>query len=172
MTHFFFVFLYALLPVLTFPIFFPYWRLTFFAPFLILAYYKKTYISCLWLSILCGLIIDLLSAHTPLGIHSINYCLTTWLLYKQKHHFFEDSLTTLPILAFLFSAFSTLLQSPLMDFIGHPSLISWSWFKIDLIKMSLWDAFYAFVCFTIPSLFLPRAPRQRNAFFLHKIERK
>lgn len=165
-------FLYALAPLIIFPVIFPDWHLTFFAPFIVLMFYKKSYVACLWISLFCGVIMDLLSAHTPIGIHAINYCMVSWILYGQKRNFFEDSLSTLPILTALFAACSIILQTALMSFMDNPILISWQWFKEDLIKISLWDAFYAFVWFTVPSLFLPRTAKRRESIFLHKLKEK
>lgn len=164
------IFLYALAPVLLFPILFPNWHLTFFAPFLILAYYRSSLLSCLWLSLLCGTIMDMLSASTYLGVHAMNYCAVTWFLYHQKQNYFEDSLSTLPLLTAFFAILSTLIQAFLMYFMDSPIVLSWQWMWSDLIKMSLWDALFAFIWFTIPLHSLPRAPQRRATFVLNKIK--
>lgn len=165
------LFFYTLAPVLVFPILFPDWHLTFFAPFLILCFYRKTFLSSLWIALLSGLIIDILSAGAPLGIHATNYCLVTWLLYKQRLNYFEDSLSTLPILTGFFAITSTLVQVALMSFMDSSIPLSWQWVKSDLIKMPLWDALYALIWFTIPLHFMPRAQPRRPTSVLHKIKR-
>jgi rod shape-determining protein MreD len=165
------VFFYSLLQVLIFPMLFPSWHLTFFAPFLIFSYYRSSFLSCLWLSLLCGIIIDILSAAPYLGIHAMNYCVVTWILYQQKQNYFEDSLSTLPLLTAFFAVLSTLIQAVLMYLTNSPIDFSWLWVSSDLIKMSLWDALYAFMWFTVPLSLLPRPPQRRDSFLLNKIQR-
>ena len=82
----------ALIAAILFPAIIQWIPLTFFAPFLVIAYYKCGYVKCLWLSLLCGLIIDLLSSHTTTAIHSINYCITTAILYNRTKFFFDDKI--------------------------------------------------------------------------------
>lgn len=80
----------CLLFALGLPVLFPLTRLTFFAPFLIIAYYKASLKKCLWVALLCGVIVDLLSSYTRFGLYSVDYCLTTALLYPQRRNFFAD----------------------------------------------------------------------------------
>ena len=151
-------------PILFLTPWFPQWKLTYFAPFLIICYYKKPLETCLWLSLLCGLIMDLLSSQRHLGIHSLNYCLTTALLYSQKQHFFEDSLSTIPIMTFLFAAVSTIIQIPLYTLFESGISLSSEWWINDLLIMPFVDALYGFVWFTLPAIFLPR--KSRREYFL------
>lgn len=100
----------------------------------------------------------------------MNYCAVTWFLYHQKQNYFEDSLSTLPLLTAFFAILSTLIQAFLMYFMDSPIVLSWQWMWSDLIKMSLWDALFAFIWFTIPLHSLPRAPQRRATFVLNKIK--
>lgn len=127
-------------------------NLLFFAPFFVYLFYKKPLIFCLWTSLLCGVVLDLLSAQQRFGLYAINFCITTALLYQQKRNFFEDSLSTIPILTFLFSVVSTCLQVILLFVFDKGIPLSWEWAGSDLILMPLLDAFYGFALFSLPSV--------------------
>jgi rod shape-determining protein MreD len=160
------VFAVTLFSVLCLPALFPSWRLIFFAPFLVILYYQKSYLSCLWISLSCGLLLDLLSAHERIGLHAVDYCLTTFILYKQRRHFFADSLTTLPIMTYLFSAISTLLQLGLIYIFQYKVQLSWEWVFTDLIYMPAMDALYAFVCFIFPAAIFGKRQRRGKEYFM------
>lgn len=150
---------------LTLMILLPQMPLLYFAPFLVISFYKQTFTTCLWLSLLCGLIVDLFAAQTRLGLYGINYCITTFFLYSQRTHFFEDSLSTVPILTLFFSISSTLIQTALLYAMGQDLLLSWMWVRSDLFLMPLVDAVYAAIAFTLPSLFIPRIKPKRTRHF-------
>ena len=154
------LFLLTLLPALTFPILFPRLHLTFFAPFLVFLYYRTPKISCLWAAFWCGFIMDLLSAQVHMGVHALNYCLTTWILYERRRMFFEDSFISVPIMTALFAMITTIIQMMLMKFFGDAApAVSPSWVFVDVLLMSVVDAIYALVCFSVP-LFIFRKPLQ------------
>src|ERR1700722_1061302 len=105
-----FPFLLALLFAVCGTVFLPRVHLLAFSPFLGLLYNKCSFIKALWISSLCGLVIDLLSSEFRFGIHALNCCLTTLLLYKQKRHFVEDRSLALSLFTVLISIVSTILQ--------------------------------------------------------------
>lgn len=156
------VFLLCLTAVLFLPIFWPAARLTFFAPYLIFSYYQRPFQRSMWISFGCGIIMDLLTPLPRFGLYSLNYCLTTLLLYSKKRHFFEDSLTTLPFMAFFFSFISTLIQVCLLTVFAEGISLSWGWMLTDIAFYPLIDAVYAFVCFTVPFIMF-RSVRRKVA---------
>lgn len=160
-----FAFIFTLLATLLMPAIFPAARLTFFVPFLVILFYQKELSSCLWVALLCGFIIDLLSSHTLIGIHALNFCLTTWILYGQKRHFFADSITTLPMMTFFFSIMSTLIQLPLYYIFEGKMALSWSWALTDLLIMPAADAAFAFAIFILPAFALGKRPRRGSDYF-------
>ncbi|MGM0439626.1 MAG: rod shape-determining protein MreD [Chlamydiota bacterium] len=139
--------------LLSFPIVFPTLKLTFFAPFIVMLYYQQPKQACLWVSFWCGLIIDILSSSSIMGMHVLNYCLTTAILYEKRRAFFEDSIISLPIMTMIFSMLSSILQASLLKFFGASLPLSWHWVFTDLVVMSGVDGLYAFILFTIPTLF-------------------
>ena len=159
-------FIVALLATLFLPVLSTDLRLLFFAPFLVILYYQKSYVTCLWGALFCGLVLDLTSSQMRIGFYAINYCLTTWLLYGQKCHFFSDSLVTLPLMTFLFSLISTLIGFMFMNAFVDRVLVSWEWVLTDLVAMPVLDATYAFIFFVLPLLFLKGWPRGGKDYFL------
>jgi rod shape-determining protein MreD len=143
-------FLLALLFTLLGPIFFPKWHLFYFAPYIVISYYQCSRIAALWRSYMCGLILDLLSSAPFFGFSSLNYCLVSLALYSQKRNFFEDKLSTLPLMTFLFSLLSTLITLILSLFFGHHLRLTWQWPATDLLFMPLADALYASLLFSLP----------------------
>jgi rod shape-determining protein MreD len=133
-------------------VFLPHIRLLAFAPFLGLLYNQTSFVKSLWLASLCGLAIDLLCSEFRLGIHALNYCLTTLLLYKQKRHFFEDKPLALSLFTVPISIVSTLLQVFLISIFDHALPLSGKLLVTDLMIMPLADAIYAFLWFTCPMM--------------------
>lgn len=148
-----------------FPAIIPQLRLTYFAPFLIIACYQKSLKACLWLALGVGVLLDLLSSQTRLGLYAFDYCLTIALLYPQRRNFFADSITTLPIMVFLFAFLSTVIMAILLYSVETRNVFSWPWVFTDLICMPLLDALYAFVLFTLPSTIFGRTPRRGKDYF-------
>lgn len=148
------------------PVLLPQVRLLFLVPFLIIVYYQKSYAKALWLSFLCGLILDLLNSHLLFGFYALNYTLTTGILYGQRRNFFADSLSTMPLMAFFFALTSTLIQLLLIYIFDRELALSWKWALTDLFLMPLADALYAFSCFILPFYLFGKKPRRGNDYFL------
>jgi rod shape-determining protein MreD len=131
-------------------VFLPRIHLFAFSPFLGILYNKCSFTKALWISSLCGLIIDLLSSEFRFGIHALCCCLTTLLLYKQKRHFVEDKALALSLFTVLISIVSTLLQLFLISIFDQALPFSAKLIVTDFMIMPLADAAYAFVWFTCP----------------------
>lgn len=147
--------------LLTIPLFFPFAKLIFYAPFLIFFFYKKNLSPSLWMAFVCGAIMDLVTSPDMFGTYIFNYCVTTLILHSQRKNFFEDSSSTLPIMTFLFALISTLILVISFEAIGKGLNLSFSWIITDLLIMPFFDSLYAFLCF---SIFMPRSS-QREYFF-------
>lgn len=143
-------FLISFLSILLFPLFLPKVHLIFFAPFLVLSYYKKSLYGSFWMSLLAGCALDIFSASNPFGISSLNYVLTTRCLYNQKRNFFEEKLTTLPLMTFLFSLLSTAIGATLLFFFARSIPFSIKSLLTDCLLMPVCDALYAFALFSLP----------------------
>lgn len=106
--------------------------------------------ASLWISALCGFIIDLLSSQYRFGIYGLNYCLTALFIYHQNRHFFEDKPLALSLYTAAVSCTSTVLQIILLYAFDKTLPFTLKLAITDLIGMPLVDAVYAFLWFTCP----------------------
>jgi rod shape-determining protein MreD len=146
----YFPFLLALFAALFGNVFFPYLHLSFFAPLLALSFYAATLSKSLWISLGCGLILDLISSEFRFGLYSLTFVLATLLLYAQKKHFFEDKPLALSLFSSLIAAFLTVLQFILVHLFDRGIPFSILTVFTDVIFMSAVDGLYAFLWFTCP----------------------
>lgn len=147
------------------PLFFPWLKLYFWAPFLVILIYKKPFFTCLWGAFSCGLLIDFFSAHAPLGLNALTFVVATGILYERRQNFFGDSLSTLPLMVLFFSMLSTTIEALLLYVLQKGFLISWRWLLTDLLAMPVLDALYAFGIFILPFALLGQRPRQGREYF-------
>jgi rod shape-determining protein MreD len=143
-------FLLALVFALFGHIFFPYLRLSAFAPFFSILYNRVHLSKALWIAFGCGLIIDLISSHSRLGIYGLNFTLITALLYPQRKHFFEDKASALSLFSAIIAALSILLHLFLIYIFDKGIPLSARTLFSDVVLMSLLDGLYAFLWFTSP----------------------
>lgn len=160
-----FVLLASVFFALFLPTFFPFFHLPYFAPFLVIACYQRPLITCLWFSLLCGLLIDLLSDGNRLGFYAMNYSLTILILYPQRKNLFSDSLTTLPLMVFFFSFFSTFLEISFLYSMGKLPFLSWRWVVTDLLLLPVLDGLSAFIVFVLPSILFGTSLRKSSDYF-------
>lgn len=158
-------FILCLLFTLFLPSFFPSTRLYSLVPFLVIAFYQKSLVQCLWLGLGCGLFLDALSSNTHLGIHALAYCFTVFCLHPLRKIFFADSLSTLPIMTFLFSFLTTFSIALLLYSIEMQNVFSWTWLSTDLFLMPLTDSLYAYIFFVIPSMIFSKPQRRSKDYF-------
>jgi len=103
----------------------------------------------LWSAFGMGLFMDLLSS-SPMGIHAINFCLTTLVLYRERRHFVSDNPYNLSLFTLLFSFVSALFYALLISLFDRRMAISGKWVLTDLLLLPIADGVYAFVWFTLP----------------------
>lgn len=131
-------------------VFFPFLHLSFFAPFLALCYHASNLSKSLWIAVVCGVILDLMSSEFKFGLHTLGFVLATLVLYPQKRHFFEDKPLALSIFTVIIAAGLTLLQFVLIHLFDRGISFSALTFLTDVILMSIVDGLYAFLWFTCP----------------------
>lgn len=136
----------------------PSFRLIFFAPFLIITYYQRSYLSALNYSLICGLIVDLFTSPVRFGLTALNYTLTTAFIYRQRKNLFADSLMTLPLMTYFFAVISSIIQVILLSIFSKPLSLSFSFFFSEFLIMPAFDALFSFCWFIFPHLFI----RKRN----------
>lgn len=143
-------------------------KLAFYAPLIVICFYRLPFILCLWVSLACGLLIDLLASTQMFGVHALNYCLSTALIYGRRQNFYNDSISTIPVLTALFSVSSTLLQLIFLFSMDKSFTLTWKWVATDIILMTLLDSAYAFSCFTLPYVLLNMRPQRHRSFTLKR----
>lgn len=131
---------------------FPTIKLLMFSPFLAIVYPRFSIEKTVWIATGCGLILDLLCSELRFGIQAVTLAMTTLVLSKHKHHFFEDKPLSLCLSTLLISLTSTLIQWLLLPLSGFSFILSWTLVATDLILLPIADALYAFLCFYLPLL--------------------
>lgn len=150
------------------PIFNTSLRLSFLIPCLVVLFYQRTFIFCLWSSFFSGLLLELLSSESFLGLYVTSYCCAAAIIYPQKKHFFADNLSTLPILTCLTSVCVTFSQVLLIYIFQKEVLLNWSWFATNILFMPFFDSAYAFFLFLMPTILFGKRRRHGKDFFMHR----
>lgn len=159
----------GLAATLLMPALYPSLKLFYFIPFLIRSYYLKPLSTCLWFSLLVGLILDLLSANVRFGIYSFNYLLTTYVLYRMKRNFFEDSFIAMPSMTYFFSTISTLIQIVLLLILNRQVIpLSFRFVVTDVFLMPLADTAFTLLVYSFPTLLLGKPIRKGSDYFLEE----
>ncbi len=114
-------------------------KLLVFSPCLAILYNRYSFQTSLMIACLCGFIIDLFSTDLRLGIHALNYCLVTAVLYKQRDHFFADKPLAICLFTALISLVSTVIQWLLIPLCGKPFILTKELLATDLLLMPLVD---------------------------------
>jgi len=139
-------------------------KLFYFSPFLVILFYRYSYLACLWCALAIGFIIDLFASHAFLGINALAYTSATALLYNQKRNFFSDKISTLPIMTFVFSCTVTAFLLVISSSFERKIPISATLLVTDFAVMPLFDSFYALAFFVLPSVLLSNGKIGRNIF--------
>jgi rod shape-determining protein MreD len=138
-----------------------------FAPFLALVTLRCSHKRALWLSVLSGALIDILS-DDPMGLHALNYTLITALLFPFRKHFLYDQPLHLSLFTGVISALSTILQLTLLFLFDRRVPFEGRWIFADLVGMPAIDALYAFVWFAAPLSLFDKLRRMWVLFWLKR----
>ncbi len=138
--------------------FFPSIKLWSFAPFLVIQFYQVNFTKALWLSFFAGLVVDVFSSQFPFGMMALTHTATTFLLYGQRKHFFEDKTFAFFLYTALVSSFLSLFTIVFSAISSKQITVTLPLLISDLLIMPFSDALYGLVAFTLPS----------NAYFVFK----
>ncbi len=147
-------------------IFFPSFRVYFASPLIVTALYQMKWNRFLWFGLWIGIFLDLLSSDYPIGFHGASFVVTCVGLSSLKHHFFSDSISTLPIMTAFASLFQSLTTAMLAPFFDLSSRFSIAWIFSDLICMPIVDGVISFLYFTIPLLLFQSRSRRTQDYFV------
>ena len=144
-------FVFAFLLSLIVPSFFSKVEVSFLIPVLVMSFYFVSLNSAAWLALGIGLLLDILNLLPRLGFLGSAYLVTALILYPWRLYFFKDAFSTLPIMTYLFSVFSSLIQALIALLFDLPSFsFSVSWLVSDCFIMPLIDAAGALIFFSLP----------------------
>lgn len=142
----------------------------FFAPFLILAIYRLPKHLALYWALAAGLTIDLFSSYTRFGSYACCTVATTFIFYRMRYYLFEESLTTIGLMTYLFSITLTLIQVFFFSITNGSMHLSWEWIKLNMVWYPFITTIYAFFCFTLPAATLLN--RKWRLRWLHQRKRR
>ena len=123
-------------------------------------------IKALWLSCIAGAILDLLS-EDPMGVHALNYCLTTWILLRWRNHFLYSDPLHLSLVSCAASFISTSLQWPLLFLFDRRVPFAGKWLFSDFLCMPIVDGLYALIWIAAPLLFYSKLQRHGSLSWQH-----
>jgi rod shape-determining protein MreD len=159
-------FLISLISTLFFPI-----PLLFFAPFYATLYLRKSFLSSIWISAGCGMLLDTLST-TPFGTQALIATTITFFLYKYRIYFIEKALGLFTYS--LIISLATTLLTRLSLLIVDPSFpFTLKGFITDFIALPLGDGAFSLVFFYYPLILYSFLKKLYFRFlFLKKESRK
>lgn len=161
-----FLFIYSLFPLLFWPAIVQTTHLSFFAPFLCILFYKCSIITTLFLSMLCGMMLDLFTGNGVVEVQTLSLITSSAILYRLKTFFFEDGLTTIPILSYFYGVLHHL---TLLIFLSTTHLPKLSIPQVleHIFVFPLWNIPFTIFWFGLPIYFLRRRPgRSKETFSL------
>ncbi len=138
-----------------------------YAPVISLYILRCSLNRALWASVGCGALVDLIS-DDPMGIHALNYALTTAILYRFRKHFLYEQPLHLSLFAAFTSSLSTALHLLLLFLFDRRIPFNGKWFFADLAGLPAIDALYAFVWFAAPLALFVKIHRIWVLFWLKK----
>lgn len=146
---------------------FPALKIFSYSPLLVLLITHTHLSFALWMAFIFGSLTDFLST-TPMGLHAVNFCLTTLLLFRQRRHFFADNPYNLSLFSALFSFNATLLYALLFFIFDRRVLLSGKWVLTDLLFLPAIDGLYAFIWFTLPFAVWEKLQKRLRIFLINR----
>ena len=117
---------------------------------IILLVYSTTSGFCYFAAFLSGLYLDCLTGSPRLGFIALSMLVSLRMLYPWRLYFFKDSITTLPVMTYLFAVLSTLIQCFLALILDIPSPITSLRLAIsEVFVMPLLDVIWGVLAFMI-----------------------
>lgn len=138
-----------------------------FAPFLALSILRTKISQALWLACFSGMVMDLIS-NDPIGVHALNYVLSTTLLFKLKKHLLFEDPFHISVLSTIFSSVITFFGLFLLFLFDRRVPIEGKWILLDLFGMPVVDGLFAFVWFTAPLTLFSKCKKMWALFWLKR----
>ncbi|MCB1081768.1 MAG: hypothetical protein KDK63_01345 [Chlamydiia bacterium] len=141
-----------------------------FTPYLAILYRRSSFIKALWLSALCGIIIDLLTDR-PFGIYALNYTLVALCLYRLRIYFVDKAIGLATYTA-LISLLASLISRLFFALYGDVLPFTFVSILTDFCVMPLVDALYGALCFSLPPVLYRSIKKLYFRFLLMRAQSK
>ncbi len=126
-----------------------------FTPFVALASLRYPLLKALWLTLIAGLCLDLLSSGERLGLFMSAYLLTVLLVSRYRTHFFENKILTFSLYCAMISSLTTLWIALFFSMVEPRVNLNLPFVATDLLLLPCLDGLVGFLFFIFPhSVFL------------------
>lgn len=131
---------------------------------IILLMYAGTSSFCLWAAFLSGLYLDCITGSPRLGFIGVSMLVAIRMLYPWRLYFFKDSISTLPIMTYLYASLCALMQCFIVLILDlAPSVMSLRLCISEIAMMPFLDVIWAVGAFMIVPQITKQIWRPRNA---------
>jgi cell shape-determining protein MreD len=120
-----------------------------FIPFIAFSLLLQSLPKTLFLSALCGLLVDFISAD-PFGIHTLNHAATSAFCFRGKSFFSAESPLQYSLYTAICSFVSTNFQIALLFLFDRRVSFQGTWWLTEWTMLPVFDALYAFIWFAGP----------------------
>lgn len=127
---------------------------------------QKDAFKLLFLSSVCGLIVDLLSSH-PIGLHPIAYSLSAVCLLRFRNRFLIQNPLHFGLCSALTSWISSIFEFFFLFLFDQGVGMSWFFIVIDWISMSIVNFCYAIIWFFAPLYLFAKGKRLYHIHLRH-----
>ena len=138
-----------------------------FSPFLALVILRTTLHKALALSMIAGMLMDLVS-NDPIGVHALNYVLVAALFFRVKKHFLHDEPFHLSLFTAIISSSSTIFALGLLFLFDRRVPVEGRWILADFLGMPVIDGLYAFVWFAAPLSLFSKCKKMWELYWLKR----
>ncbi len=162
-----FAFLLSTIALIFQSILFPQIAILTFSPFLALTILRSSLYKALWLAILAGSLMDLIS-NDPIGAHALTYVAVTFLLFKIRKMFSHDEPFHLSLFTSIISLNITAFQLFFLFLFDRRVPLEGRWIFADFLGMPVIDGLYAFVWFAAPLSLFSKYKKMWSLFWLRR----
>lgn len=137
-------------------------------PFLVRLYSTLSFTKALWISGVCGFILDLLSSEFKLGLLGTSYVVTTAVIYRYKKFFFSEKPLAFVLFTMLASFLSMTIHWILIYLFDQDFSFSLLMFINNQVMICLLDGTLALLLTLGPPWIYKTAQNIRRSFLLQK----
>jgi len=130
-------------------LFCPSWPLLFFAPYIVACSYRFGLMPTLWRTLGVSLLVNFFSSSEGFGLIALSYSLSSLLLFVHIRTFFADNWSTLPLMTYLFSLYSSLFYFLLFPIFGQSFCLTPRVMITEILLSPLSDALLAAIVLLI-----------------------